>query len=648
MVKQAPWWLWVLITSLCWGQDQPGSNHRTQTAPEEHEARAQGGEATLWLDDEPLPERALKWFSTLPGIWFDSVLVPLADSGASVLNLRLTRTPAESASQESSFEAGSSDGRPTARLGLSRTAKGSNWQDKLITDLAWREEPLSWSKATHFFDPAGYAAGQEQEDVEEHRRSFNYRLAPSFEIPDGQGIWTFTPFLAHSSELNDRLLRRATTQPDQATALLVGRQTEHARNTLWRSSVTWAGPYGGWKHRASLLLQGSIDQSELLREDTDPWGLRLRLRKEEDSGQDRDSKLSLESARRWVAHAFSLGGEWREIRSKEQEAVHEQGELPSLERYAQLEYRTSLWLKDDWQVRPEQRLSLGLRGNHIDTRPTYPEQIARRYFNLLPSGAWRWQADADTVVRLGINRSIRLPKVSELSTVRDNVPDNDSLNPDLIGNPQLRPERSWTGEAGLERKLAAERGQLNAQFSVREIKDLIEDRNLLSQGRWVEVPYNIEHARTWTLKLGSRLNLARLGWQGATLDISASHIGSSVSDPTTGRKRHIFDQPADLFSLSLASPVPGGWRGKFDWHYAARVEKGGPGGSWYESGQHTVDVSLSRPEGRDGRWQISLRDLLPEQLRTDQPEYQDGRLYSRTRLKETAASQLSIAYIQKW
>ncbi|HEY9103359.1 TonB-dependent receptor [Chitinimonas sp.] len=640
-----------MLAPLAFAQEQAGggTTHVQQTAPEVNEARAQGGLPVLWLDGEPLPERAFKWFSTLPNIWYDSVLLPLADSGASVLNLRLARSPSE-VSQETSAELGSSGGRPTARLALNRTTAGKDWQDKLLTDLAWRETPQHWSKRTRYFDPGGRVSSEEQEQAAERRSVLDFRLAPSFEIPTGDGgSWSIAPFLAHSGERVDRSIRDDTVSlAAPGTQVLYAREAEHNRNLLWRGNLAWAGPLGGWKQRYALLLQGSGDRSEEAREERGTDGRLSRLRRESDSGQDRETKLSGEASRQLAGQALSLGGEWREIRSREEETVQELLEPASQDRYHQLEFRSALWVRDEWTPAKGQRANLGLRSSWVDTRPTYPERVSRRYRHLLPSAGWRQQLDPLSLLKLSASRSVRLPKVSELSTVRDNAPDNDGLNPDLLGNPQLRPERSWNAELGMERTLQQNRGLLSATLGLRAIRDLIEPRNLLSQGRWVEVPYNIPRARSWTLKFGGRLNLASTGWQGGTLEFSTSHIGSRVRDPQSGQVRHIFDQPADLFGLDLAGPITGDWRGKFGWHYAARVEKGGPDGAWHESGQHTVGFSFSRPDGRDGRWQISLRDLLPEQLRSDQPQYQDGILQSRTRLKETAASQFSIAYIQKW
>lgn len=178
--------------------------------------------------------------------------------------------------------------------------------------------------------------------------------------------------------------------------------------------------------------------------------------------------------------------------------------------------RSVLFVQDDWMASSRASLSLGLRGELIQTQAnTLDGQTTRRRSALLaPIVQWRWALDEKSrdVLRASAARSSKLPDLSSLlgryslNTTYERNTANTPIAADSAGNPRLQPERAWALEAGWEHYVPGGGVASVAAFH-RRIDGLVRRRIALevvsesSVPRWVSRPSNLGRAHASGVEL---------------------------------------------------------------------------------------------------------------------------------------------------
>lgn len=157
-------------------------------------------------------------------------------------------------------------------------------------------------------------------------------------------------------------------------------------------------------------------------------------------------------------------------------------------------------------------LTVGLR---IDDNSAYGSQWSPRIGYLLP-------VTSSTTLRLAAGRAFRAPTYLDL------------FSPPPFGVPTLKPERSWTYEAAMTRRLPRGRVELSAFYS--------RDRDLIAGFPRA----NIQSARRRGVELALTHSLSE-DW---TAQVTYSHISLDAADPTQRRAMRLL-LPRDQASLSL-------------------------------------------------------------------------------------------------
>jgi iron complex outermembrane receptor protein len=140
----------------------------------------------------------------------------------------------------------------------------------------------------------------------------------------------------------------------------------------------------------------------------------------------------------------------------------------------------SLYGQDTWRLAEQWKTVLGLRIEHwyahdgqTSNAATTVMQGSRSETFLSPKGALAWQATPEWVVKASVGRAVRFPTVSELYQGGINAFGT------LINNdPDLQPEKSWTGELTAERTLESSSLRLTA-FGERTHDALYSQTNVL-------------------------------------------------------------------------------------------------------------------------------------------------------------------------
>ncbi len=123
-------------------------------------------------------------------------------------------------------------------------------------------------------------------------------------------------------------------------------------------------------------------------------------------------------------------------------------------------------------------------------------------------------------------------------------------------NPDLVPEQSWDAEIEAVRNLGAI-GTTTLRVYGRQIDDIIDYVPIGVSG---ESPGNLDRATVYGIHSRSTLNLERIRWNGARLDLELQWQGSKVDDPLTGETRPISNSLQESASLEFRHDIP-----KTDW-----------------------------------------------------------------------------------
>lgn len=158
----------------------------------------------------------------------------------------------------------------------------------------------------------------------------------------------------------------------------------------------------------------------------------------------------------------------------------------------------SAWVQDSWAFAPKWKTVLGLRSEHwrasngftasATSTQTY---AARSEADVSPKAALAYQLTGDTVLKASLGRAVRYPTVGELYGATS----GGALS--FINDPNLKPEKSWTGELSAEKDLGT--GLARATLFHETTQDAL--YNQLIPGSTVSRVQNIDKVRTTGFEL---------------------------------------------------------------------------------------------------------------------------------------------------
>ena len=179
----------------------------------------------------------------------------------------------------------------------------------------------------------------------------------------------------------------------------------------------------------------------------------------------------------------------------------------------------ALWAQDTWKFAPDWKAVLGVRVERWQARDGRTSNAVaivahgeRSGTYMSPKAALAWQVAPRWVLKASAGRAVRMPTVSEL--YQGGISGSGTL---INNDPNLQPERSWTGELSAERQL--DKGQLRlTAFAERTSDALYSQTNVLVtpnvsnvqnvgriQTKGLEVAYNAQDVAVDGLDLQSSL-----------------------------------------------------------------------------------------------------------------------------------------------
>lgn len=333
--------------------------------------------------------------------------------------------------------------------------------------------------------------------------------------------------------------------------------------------------------------------------------------------------LSSSGHRQWVGaaqHTVQVGWEASLDRRRDarRQSLHYFGTEPDslldLSFDAQVR-RYALYAQDEFKLGKRASLYAGARLERIETRgdgsALTPVRTRRQVASPILQTLWRLPGPNAPRLRAALTRTFKAPTLGQLSARPYTNSNNRPLDPDIVGNPQLRPELA----TGLD--LAYERGsgegrRLNIGGYLRRIEGVIRDDLHQRDGRWISQPVNGGNATAWGLELDGGLPLPPL-WQGApTVDLrySATRAWSRVKQ-ISGPWNLLPDHTR--FSASVAADVRHSERwssgAAFTYTSSARIQTSATLLE-HEAAKSLVDLYLLWRPSPGLRLRLSVNDLL--------------------------------------
>jgi iron complex outermembrane recepter protein len=165
----------------------------------------------------------------------------------------------------------------------------------------------------------------------------------------------------------------------------------------------------------------------------------------------------------------------------------------------------SLYAQDSWLFADDWRATFGVR---VERWEAYDGAIAnaattlsfaeRSNTHVSPKAALAWQLTPAWVLKASVGRAVRMPTVSELY--------QGSIAVDVIVNndPDLAPEKSWTGELTAEREFG--HGLLRATYFHEDTRDALYSQTNVTVVPNVTSIQNVDHIRTGGVELAYQAN----------------------------------------------------------------------------------------------------------------------------------------------
>jgi len=210
------------------------------------------------------------------------------------------------------------------------------------------------------------------------------------------------------------------------------------------------------------------------------------------------------------------------------------------------------FVQDEWDINKDWSANAGLRWEGIQTVSTLPQgEIVNEsgVWSPLFHLVWRIPDFKNDQIRMSVTHSYRPPVLNDLVTLPVLSQNNSPINPDKVGNPNLKPEIANGLDFGYEHYLS-HTGILAANFFYRDIHDLMRHEVSLDDGRWVSSPVNLANASTHGIELEAKFDLVEFFPNAPAISLRSnySHFWSQVQD-IQGPNNRIDQQPSQTANL---------------------------------------------------------------------------------------------------
>ena len=452
--------------------------------------------------------------------------------------------------------------------------------------------------------------------------------------------FTLMPFVALSQGRTPGSIQIDQTLPSVSSSSAATENKNHFAvgrlNGQWRrklsadSSMEWKFNVGGWNSHNEYAQTVATPTAYL------PYVL------ENSHVQDRSANISgkytnvMGGGHQWVS-----GTELESVRRTQAVAGQYRNQTGDTD-YKASSLRYAMYSQDEWQLTPHWATHLGARYEGLMTEgSTADGDVSNRnsVFTPLLHAMWRPDPDSRDQVRMSLTRSFKTPTMPMLLARRTYTRDaeNTRTNPDVMGNPNLKPEIATGLDVAIERYLP-QGGVLSASAFHRRVQNLIryvtpDQRDSL--GRYVSSPQNISEAITEGVELEAKFRMDQWIADAPHVDLrsNVSFYRSRVLS-IDGPNNRLDQQPDMTANLGAdyrlkAVPLTVGGNLNYNPGYTTRLSAEQ---LTTISQKRVMDVyGLWRVDGSTA-WRLTLSNLNPR-------NYNTGSVYSSAGVVENSSTQ---------
>ena len=474
------------------------------------------------------------------------------ESVAGTINI-VRKKAVGTAQRQVQFGYGGTPGERTPRAVLLWADKA----DRLAYSLSANSR-VTWNRRTSVIDDdtsndAGQVSATQHTPSREDLRFSTLNVLPRLSWRRGDGDVLSSDSAVSFTSFDFHAQRRPAAPAPAAETLDLAIRT---RSLSLKSDLGWSGQAAsGLRYDLKAGVQAASGGNDSTRNlssagsaSTDTQALRSRERGVNSSG-----KLSNTVA---AAHLVTAGWEaWRLVR--DETLTDKPGAGGD---YRATVVRAAAFLQDEWTISARWALYLGARFERIAFASAGVD-----------SGASIWSPIAQTLIkppglpndqlRIALTRTFKMADVVNLLPRRRRYEINASTNPDLEGNPALRPELARGIDVGWEHRFNKS-ALISAGLSSRRIDDYtLTLVSLDNHGRWVGRPVNAGAARLLGLELEARFTLSLLAPRLPAIELRAGLTRNwSRVDQVPGPHNWIAQQ-VPLQATLVADYSAGAWSG---------------------------------------------------------------------------------------
>ncbi|MGQ5523354.1 TonB-dependent receptor plug domain-containing protein [Chitinimonas sp. PSY-7] len=463
-----------------------------------------------------------------------------AQAIAGTINIVLNED-AKKRQSEARFVVGSEDGRVQPGLSLSHSDKQEGFNYTLAGNLSRSNRADDDNDLVQRFDQSGSPTSQDWTRGSGNSQGYNLHLTPRFTWKfNEKNNLTVQPFLMHTRSQSNSYSIIDRSQPDPSKYSSYVSDGGNSMD-MCRTNVNWQRRLEeGRKFNVRAGFNVNQRKNDSVRQEFKTDGSPLQTRWE--NSRTRDNGFT--SGGKWSTplgdeHALAIGWDLETSQRRENRQVNDvwldptQPPVVDTTDYGDLveagTQRYAMFAQDEWEISPQWSAYAGLRWEGIATRSKDQiTQVSNRSSVWSPTlhGVWRIPDSKNDQVRASLTCSYRAPRTADLIARSYRSLDNTEIQPDRVGNPDLKPELAWGLELAYEHYLS-QTGLLSANLFTRQITDLvrrdIRQELVGNQLRWVSRPKNIGNATAQGVELEAKFRLAELMETQIPLDVRANY-----------------------------------------------------------------------------------------------------------------------------
>ena len=418
-------------------------------------------------------------------------------------------------------------------LNLQLSDKAGKWSYSLAGS-AFRSKFTSNPESIDTFgDAAGVLTGLRPSSSQDAGQFTGYNLTPRVNYTFDNGDTLTAQTFANAAHFSQAETERVLTVLGPLPAYPALDQTMSNDNNLFRQELNWVHKFeSGAKLDAKLSgLRGRAENATYRIGSGNPAAPTLRSFIKSNNAVRGVSSTGKYTSSRFEGHTLAAGWDGGYTTSEDARREREIGGAPDVALGAGDEFydadvaRLAVYAQDEWNVTPRWSVYLGARWEGIRTTTdgnTF-ETIHNRSSVLSPVAQtlYKLPGTKGDQLRMALTRTYKAPSVQTLIPHRFTSVNNSQIEPDSIGNPNLKPELALGLDASYEHYWG-EGGLLSASVSSRRITDYTRNLVLFDGARWVSTPSNAGSARTHGLELEARFPLKAVMQTTTALDLRAS------------------------------------------------------------------------------------------------------------------------------